>query len=133
MSAITHPLLFMPVHLQRGAAVAAAPLGQQRVLVVAQDYLFRVGGGRRFGGDVLGPRCVQRLNGRGQQLTVTHHDKLTGLRGEGKELQPLIMNMPYIQNNLPKQTRVTLSARMASVLSNPLADRSLAALERRSA
>lgn len=84
MSAITHPLLFMPVHVQRGAAVATAPLGQQRVLVVAQDYLFWVGGGRHFGSDVLGPCCVQRLNGWGQQLTVTHHDKLTGLRGEGR-------------------------------------------------
>lgn len=49
--------------MQRRSAVATAPLGQQRVLVVPEDDLFRVGGGRRFGGDVLWPRCVQSLDG----------------------------------------------------------------------
>ena len=52
----------MPVRVERGPAVAAAPLGEQRVLVVPEDYLLRVGGGRRFGGDVLRPRGVQGLD-----------------------------------------------------------------------
>lgn len=77
---VTHPLLFMPVHVQRGAAVAAAPLGQQRVLIVAEHDLFRIGGWGRLGGDVLRPGCVQGLDGGGQQLTVAHRHKLTRLK-----------------------------------------------------
>lgn len=73
----------MPVLVQRRPAVATAPLGQQRVLVVPEDDLFRVRGRRRFGGDVLGPRRVQRLNGQSQQLTVAHRHQLPGLRRHG--------------------------------------------------
>lgn len=84
--ALTHPLLLVPVMLQRAAAAAPAPRGQQRVLVVAEDHLLRVGRGRRLGGYVVGPGGAQRLHGRGQQLAVAHRHQLAGLWGQGSEV-----------------------------------------------
>lgn len=77
----THPLLLMPVHLQRRPAVPARPPGHEGVLVVPEHYLLllcRGGGG--LGGNIVRPCGVQPMDGVGQQLAVAHSDQLPGLR-----------------------------------------------------
>lgn len=77
----THPLLLMPVHLQRRPAVPACPPGHEGVLVVPEHHLLllRRGGGG-LGGNIIRPRGVQPMDGVGQQLAVAHSDQLPGLR-----------------------------------------------------
>lgn len=71
----------MPVHLQRRPAIPPRPPGHEGVLVVPKHHLLlltRRGGG--LGGNVVGSRCVQSVDGVGQQLAVAHGDQLPGLQ-----------------------------------------------------
>lgn len=77
----THPLLLVPVHLQRRPAVPPRPPGHEGVLVVPKHHLLlltRRGGG--LGGNVVGSCRVQPVDGVGQQLAVAHGDQLPGLQ-----------------------------------------------------
>lgn len=76
----THPLLLMPVHLQGRSAAPPCPPGHEGVLVIPKHHLFLLGrGGGGLGSDVVGPCCIQAMDGAGQQLTVTDSDQLPGL------------------------------------------------------
>lgn len=77
----THPLLLVPIHLQRRPAVPARPPGHEGVLVIPEHHLLLLGrGGGGLGGNIVGPRCVQPMDGVGQQLAVADGDQLPGLQ-----------------------------------------------------
>ena len=95
----THPLLLVPIRLQRRPAVPARPPSHEGVLVIPQHHLLLLGrGGRGFGGDVVRPGGIQPVDGGGQQLAVTHSDQLPGLQGH-THTQPLstqpVLSRPY--------------------------------------
>lgn len=74
------PLLLVPVYLQRRPAVPARPPGHEGVLVIPEhDLLLLSRGGGSLGGDVVGPRGIQPVDGVGQQLAVADGDQLPGL------------------------------------------------------
>lgn len=71
----THPLLLVPIHLQRRPAVPARPPGHEGVLVIPEHHLLLLGrGGGGLGSNIVGPRRVQPMDGVGQQLAVADGD-----------------------------------------------------------
>lgn len=125
-----YPFLLLPVHIHRGSVAPPAPFGLRRALVISQHHtLGVVGRGGASGGDELWTCGVQRLDSCGQQLTVTHRHQLPSLR-ERKELER--WERWYITVQCFSANNLTLSVRMARVLSRALVERSLAARDRRS-
>lgn len=77
----THPLLLMPVHLQGRPAAPPCPPGHQGVLVIPKHHLLLLSrGGGGLGCNVVGPCCIQPMDGVGQQLTVTDSHQLPSLQ-----------------------------------------------------